>query len=67
MFIEEFRLTLAQTMMYFGYFGRYLSEGKSIDKSFMYYSNKTFSGLLQGAGGSHVENIVSLYYTYVTQ
>ena len=26
---------------------------KSIDKRFMYYSNKTFSGVLRGAGGRH--------------
>ena len=28
----------------------YLSQGKSIDKSFMYYSNKTFSGVLRVPG-----------------
>ena len=32
----------------------YLSHGKSIEKSFMYYSNKTFPGVLRGAGGRHV-------------
>ena len=31
-----------------------ISQGKSIDKSIMYYSNKMFSGVLRGAGGKHV-------------
>ena len=32
-----------------------LSNPRKIDeKSFMYYSNKTFSGVLWGAGGRHV-------------
>ena len=33
---------------------RFTSQGKSIDKSILYYSNKTFSGVLRGAGGGHV-------------
>ena len=32
-----------------------LPKSRKIDlKSFMYYSNKTFSGVLRGAGGGHV-------------
>ena len=36
-----------------------MSHGKSIDKSIMYYSNKTFSGVLRGAWGRHVKKKVS--------
>ena len=32
----------------------YIIQGKSIDKSIMYSSNKTFSGVLRGARGRHL-------------
>ena len=31
-----------------------------MDKSIMYYSNKTFSGVLRGAGGRHVKSFINL-------
>ena len=57
---KQFWLTQAQTIMNFGSFLRYPSEGKSIDKSFMYYSNKTFCVVLRGAAGRLVKSVINL-------
>ena len=43
-----------------------ISQGKSIDTSIMYYSNKTFSGVLRGAGGWHVKSLINLLYFNAT-
>ena len=40
----------------------YLSQGKSIDKSIMYYLYKMFSRVFRGAGGRHVKTFVNLLY-----
>ena len=40
----------------------FLSQGKSIDKSIMYYLNKTFSGVLRGGGARHVKSFINLLY-----
>ena len=48
--MDAYQIVLANTSPNWSY----LSQEKSIDKSIMYYSNKTFSGVLRGAGGRHV-------------
>ena len=55
--MDVYKTVLANTSPNYNVFWvilTYLSQGKSIDKSSMYYSNKTFYGVLRGAGCRHV-------------
>ena len=55
--MDAYQIVLANTSPNYSVFWVILTLSKlkkSIDKSYMYYSNKTFSGMLRGAGGRHV-------------
>ena len=58
--MDVYKTVLANTSPNYNVFWVILRLSKSrkmIDKSSMYYSNKTFSRLLRGAGGRHVKNV----------
>ena len=64
--MDAYQIVLANTSPNYSVFWVILtlskSQEKSIDKSIMYYSNKTFSGVLRGAGGRHVLSFINFLY-----
>ena len=66
--MDVYQTVLANTSQNYNVFWVFLRLSKS-RKINMYYLNEKFSGVLQGFQGftsSHVEEPVSLYYTYET-